>query len=143
MPLEAVERMTQATHNYTAEDVLAIMVPKYEGDDSLQQLQKKLFTQALPELLKKWQKEGRTMLHRFLCFCTGHTYLPAGDFEIKIKFEKNTVEGNSISDLRLPESHTCVKTLSIPQTAYNGDVEVFKSKLTQAVASGYNLFNMH
>lgn len=109
--------MTQATHAFTADEVFAVLVPKYEGDDILQKSQEKLFTQALPALLKDWQNSDRTMLQRFLSFCTGQTYLPAGSFTITVEFEISTVEGNSTSDFRLPESHTCEKSLSFPLTA--------------------------
>jgi hypothetical protein len=145
VPLEAVDRLIFASHNFTAQDLYSILEPMYEGDETLQESQKMLFEQALPEILEKWAVDERTMLHRFVEFCTGQSYLPdmGSTFKIYVKFETESVEGNSSSEERLPESHTCERILSLPKSAYGSDSELFEKKLRQSIENGYEQFTQH
>jgi hypothetical protein len=105
-----------------------------------------LFEKALKEILEEWAvAEDRTMLHRFVEFCTGQSYLPdmGSTFKIYVAFEIASVEGNSISEERPPESHTCDRILSLPKLAYGGDPALFKKKLRQATENGYEQFTQH
>ena len=120
-----------ASNDFKADDIVKILVPHYSSDSNLQQSQRELFETALPQILETWQLTNRGMLSKFLSFTTGLSYLPiVPDFNISIMFETRAVPGSSSSENRLPESHTCERTLSIPKMAYNGDFEVFEDKLT-------------
>ena len=105
IPLENVDRLIFATHEFTAQDLFSILEPKYSGDDILQKTQTMLFEEALPAILEKWAAHDRVKLHHFLQFCTGQSYLPdsGSDFKITVVFETKTVKENSSSDDRLPE----------------------------------------
>lgn len=144
VPLDVVDSLMFASSKFDAADLLKILKPEYSNDNILQHSQKKLFDNALPKLLETWQRTDRDMLRKFLSFTTGLSYLPfVPDFCITIKFETKSVPGNSSSETRLPESHTCVRTLSIPRTAYNGDYEVFQEKLGFVVESDYKTFTQN
>jgi len=143
VPLDAVDSLMFASSEFQADDLVKILEPDYDDDSpsNLQHLQRELFEKALPQILKTWELTNQKMLLKFLSFTTGLTYLPiVRDFRICIKFEKRTVEGNSSSADRLPESHTCVQTLSIPSAAYGGDFKVFEAKLACVVESDYDKF---
>lgn len=45
-------------------------------------------------------------------------------------FEKQSVEGNSVGSLLLPESHTCVSTHSTPEEAYGGRANILEDNPT-------------
>jgi hypothetical protein len=121
-----------------------MLKPYYSNDSNLQQSQRMLVEEGLPQILNTWQLTNQEMLRKFLSFTTGLWYLPnTPNFDIKIVFETRTVPGNSTSETRLPESHTCERSLSIPKTAYNGNFEVFEDKLTYAVEKGYEKFTQN
>lgn len=141
-PLETVERLIFASQRFSAEELLSKMAEEYSGDDTLKQTQEIIYDQALRNIVDKWDKEDPKMLLRFVQFCTGQNYIsrdPQAKFIITVAFELQTEEGESSSDERLPESHTCINRLSIPVKAYNGDFEVFEAKLTEALEY-YNMF---
>jgi hypothetical protein len=143
-PLENVEKMIFATHKYSAEELFSKIEPKYSDDETLQETQKLLFHEGLRDILIKWEKEDSSKLRRFLQFCSGRSFLspdPHSRFKITLEFEVQTVEGNSSSADRLPESHTCVPCLSLPVDAYNGDFEELEKKLNAALEY-FKIFTM-
>lgn len=143
-PFQTVEKLILGTKHFSAEELFKRMEADYSDDDTLRQTQEMIFCQALPNILGKWEKEAPEKLVQFLQFCTGRTYITLDRMStstITVEFKQCSVEGNSTSEDRLPESHTCVSTLSIPSSAYHGDFEVFEAKLTQAVEY-YNQFTM-
>lgn len=61
--------------------------------------------------------------------CSGQLFI-SSDFEITVAFEKQSVEGNSVGSLLLPESHTCVSTHSTPEEAYGGRANILEDNPT-------------
>ena len=144
--LETVEILILATRQYSANDLLSKLVPVYSDDcdNILRETQEKLFCQGLRDILIKWEQTDPMKLPQFVQFCSGRSFLstdPGSYFKIKVAFEIQTVEENSSSPARLPESHTCESQLSLPSEAYDGDVEVLEEKLTKALEY-HNLFTM-
>jgi len=108
----------------------------YSDDETLRETQEMVFNRGIRSILEKWEEHDRTRLHTFCQYCTGQTFLntdPRSNFKVQVVFETKTIDGNSSSDERLPECHTCDPMLSFPRTAYNGNFEVLEAKLTQAV----------
>lgn len=152
MPLAYVNRLFFASHKFKACKLKGILTSEYSEDQTLKETQVLLVENVLPEILDDWEKkevksrEGDSMLNAFLFHCTGQTYLPdpkvEPDFKIKVVFEVSTGEGQSSSASRLPEVHTCVKWLSLPLEAYNGDREIFEEKLSKSIESSSRIFSM-
>lgn len=143
--IENVERLAFATHEFSAEDLFKTLRPIYSNDDTLKEIQKHFFNESLKKVLKRWAKDNRERLHGFVEYCTGQTYLPDphSGFKIKIVFEEKAALGNSGSDERLPEVHTCETTLSFPPTAYDGDYEKLNEKLGKAIDICRNQYTMN
>jgi hypothetical protein len=144
--LENVEHLAFATHKFSAEDLFKTLHPTYSKDDTLKEIQKHFFNESLKQVLESWAKENRGRLHGFVEYCTGQTYLntdPHSDFKIEIVFEQKAAPGNSGSDERLPEVHTCEMTLSFPPTAYNGNPEKLDEKLGKAIDICRNQYTMN
>lgn len=79
----------------------------------------------------------------FVSWCTGSRYIPDldlnPDFKITIEFNQSGFaredggdEPSEQLDDMLPKVHTCTKELLIPASAYDGNMEKFEEKLTQA-----------
>ena len=162
MPLEAVNRFAFASQKFSAEDVIAILKARYSGDDSQQEKQKMLFQDVLTSILRDWANEdassilkswanedaklirkdwasaGCSLLHCFVMFCTGKSYLPhpSENFKITVSFEKE------VGKDYLPRGHTCVNEIALPVQAYNANRETFQQKLRMSIAQ-CNIYTMH
>ena len=104
-----------------------------------------LFVAELNKFFKEKIENGdQEFMRSFVSFCTGSMYLKDG-VRIKIEFSKSytdmTKGENEDEFVRegqdwheyLPRTHTCVQTLVIPATAYDGNMEIFEFKLRQAM----------
>lgn len=132
--------MVFATHEFSGADLFKRLTPNFtssEDDEFACSNQHRMF-EALRIILEKWAKHDRTLLHWFCEFVTGQKYLntdPRSTFTITVDFDLET-------DDSLPESHTCVDTISFPISAYNGDIEVTEEKIKKAVQSCHQTYMM-
>mmetsp|Transcript_17485 Transcript_17485/g.39479 ORF Transcript_17485/g.39479 Transcript_17485/m.39479 type:complete len:163 (+) Transcript_17485:2351-2839(+) len=91
-----------------------------------------LFNKVIPEIIEEWTYKER---RDFVKLCTGFDAIPfvipkeesddSNAFKITIEF--NEIEEKSPDDL--PIFHTCDNVMKIPFSAYEGNKQVFLSKL--------------
>jgi hypothetical protein len=86
--------------------------------------------------------EDPPFLNQFVAYCTGQSYIPDIDLnpDFKILIEFNYTE---MLDDHLPVVHTCVKTMKLPASAYDSNIETFQQKLSQAMEFSKGSFDMN
>ena len=76
-------------------------------------------------------------LSKFFEFCTGYNYVPHDHrYQIQVEF-------SLVNDDSLPQVHTCEKILALPRRVYNGDKQLFKKKLEEAMSYTGRLMTMN
>ena len=126
VPLSYVSETFFTTSNIEADELLERLI--YNDDVELYEF---FFDSVLKEVIMEMTPEERKY---FLFFCTGYNFLPlddnsdSEDFQIDVEFD------SELGAASLPESHTCEKTLVLPEEAYGNDKGIFKEKLFQAMA---------
>ena len=144
MPLEAVNCFAFASQKFSAEDVISRLEVTYSEDEIHREKQKLLFQDVLPSILRDWanikdltdwaiEKNAGgdwSLLHCFVKFCTGQSYLPhpSQKFKITVLFDVKLAEND------FPECHTCENMIEIPVQAYHANREDFEQKLKESVA---------
>jgi hypothetical protein len=145
MSLAAIDQMFFAKqYGVKAKDVISVLkADDMDCDDvELLSFQTQILDNSvsppaghLPELLHILEKEDADFPSKFVEFATGCSYLPHlatnPGFEIVIEF--NPGEETKDKDA-FPCSHTCVNTVKLPATAYDGKIETLREKLTFSVA---------
>jgi hypothetical protein len=97
---------------------------------------------AITLLFQEKARDDPVFLTRFVSYCTGQSYIPDIDLnpDFKILIEFNYSE---MLDDHLPVVHTCVKTMKLPASAYDSNIETFQQKLSQAMAFSKGSFDMN
>jgi hypothetical protein len=96
--------------------------------------------EGLRDLFRKEVEAKSTYVEDLLHFCTGQAFIPdlvvSPDYKVFIEFSHSN-EMNA-----LPSAHTCEHILALPASAYDGNIEIFKNKMQQAMEMCGDGFNM-